>query len=136
MRIVAQSGDMTDTGNVFGVMRNARDGQDSRDLRESAPFGSRYLTGLFQNTAFEETSWGYTSDVRSAARAGSAWDFEVRSGQVPGPISLSMQGDLPSGIAGVRLENVETGETFMFSTGAEYSFAPVGAVHRFRLVLE
>ena len=91
---------------------------------------------MFQNAAFKETSWGYTSDVRGAARAGSAWDFEVRSGQVPGPVSLSLQGDLPSGIAHVRLENVETGEAFMLATGAAYSFPPAGAIHRFRLVLE
>ena len=59
MRVIVESGDFRDAGNVLGQLPDSLDGPDGHDLEELAPFGSSYLTVIFPHEEWGGDAWGY-----------------------------------------------------------------------------
>ncbi len=79
-RLVVQSGDLVDPGNVLGQHRGSSRGPDPRDLAEMAPFGDDYLTVVFPHAGWGEAAGDYTVDYHGLRLAGTdEWTFEIRT---------------------------------------------------------
>jgi len=68
VRLIAESGSMRDYSNALGQLEQSVDGLDGNDLEEWAPFGNKYISLIFENDAFPDSSWGYTSDYRAMTK--------------------------------------------------------------------
>ena len=80
VRLIVDSGDLRDAGNVLGQLADSVDGLDSHDLKEKAPFGSTYLSIVFPHEEWNSESWGYTSDYRALTKKPKGiWPFVVKA---------------------------------------------------------
>ena len=112
----------------------ASDGHDLHDLVEPPPISDRYLSILFTNPKFPDSSWGFTSDFRSPARQPyGVWTFLVRSSDDVRKSTLSWEGQSELLNAGTLIDletgqriHPEPGESYTYSNGAkdrEFIFA-------------
>lgn len=94
IRLIAESGNMIDRGNVFGQAQSSVDGYDPYDLQELDPFGNDYLTVVFPHADWDERSGNYTSDYRSykTTRDQERWDFEVHASDPEAEVKLRWEG--------------------------------------------
>lgn len=125
VRIIVESGDFKDSGNVLGQLPDSLDGQDKHDLEELAPFGGSYLTVIFPHEEWaadgDAEVWGYTSDFHASSRKPRGeWTFAVMSSIDVSEVSLRLEG--PEGILRkAKLRDMETGKLVRFSKGI-YTF--------------
>ncbi len=109
IRLTATSGKLSDPGNVFGHLKDAKLGLDPHDLPELAPFANDYLTIVFPHPEWRTGAWAYTTDFHGThadaasggqSRGGPAppqpmgerWRFEIRSGKAGRKVTLRWQG--------------------------------------------
>jgi hypothetical protein len=125
VRIIIESGDFKDSGNVLGQLPDSLDEQDKHDLEEMAPFGGSYLTVIFPHEEWaadgDAEVWGYTSDFHASSRKPKGeWTFAVMSSIDVSEVSLRLEG--PEDILRkAKLRDMETGKLVRFSKGI-YTF--------------
>lgn len=135
MRLIAESGDLRDGGNVLGELAESRDGYDLHDLDERPPFGEPYLTIVFPHPDWAEWAGDYTTDFRALNLDSEAepnrWQLEVRSSDPTAPVTLSWQGP-DFRLLDAELLDEETGELVALKPGGTYSFFMTGPSRRFQ----
>ena len=121
VRVIVESGDFKDSGNVLGQLPDSMDGQDKHDLEELEPFGDSYLTVIFPHEEWGGDAWGYTSDYHASSRNPQGeWTFAVLSSIDVSEVSLRLQGP-DSILRKAKLRDLETGKQVKFSEGV-YTF--------------
>ena len=136
IRLIAESGDQRDPGNVLGQLTDSNDGVDSRDLEEPSPFGSTYLSILFTNPLFDEVAWGYTSDFRSQTDTPlGEWPFVVKASSEFTEITLRWEGE--AGLFdNAWLIDEQSGESIKVRAGESYRFNADTTDSHFRFTLQ
>lgn len=136
IRLIAESGELRDPGNVLGQLPDSNDGIDGHDLEEPAPFGSTYLSILFTNPLFEEVDWGYTSDFRSQTDTPyGEWPFVVKASSEFTEITLRWEG--ASGLfENAWLIDQQSGESIKVRAGESYRFDTDTGGNYFRFTLQ
>jgi len=136
IRLIAESEDKQDPGNVLGQMKTSVNGQDRHDLKEKYPFDTRYLSILFTNPEFEQTDWGFTSDFRklSNKRKGK-WPFVVKASPDVENVTLRWEGD--SALFGNSyLLDVKKGRRIKARPDGSYTFEVTGEESSFVFILK
>ena len=87
--LTATAGDLKDSGNVLGQLRDSRYGYDLHDLKELSPFATPYLTIVFPHPDWGDHAGDYGSDFRGTNKRKNKWTFEVRSDDPNREITLS-----------------------------------------------
>jgi hypothetical protein len=120
VRLLVESGNLSDPGNAIGQLESASDGQDQHDLRELAPFSSPYLTILFPHDDWAGSSWGYTSDFHAMSKKPSgSWRFVVRASEGVPDAMLRWQGP-DEIIKKAKLINEQTGKKVNITPDGSY----------------
>ena len=121
VRLIVESGDYIDDGNVLGQLPESQNGKDRHDLAEFPPFGSKYLTAVFLHDDWEGDAWAYASDFRASTRKPAGeWEFAVFSSGDVAEIILRFEG--PGNILSkAKVIDQETGKKVKFKNG-EYRF--------------
>lgn len=125
VRIIVESGEHRDAGNVLGQLPDSLDGQDKHDLEELAPIGDSFLTVVFPHEKWEgedgDKAWGYTSDFHQLTRKPQGeWTFAVHSSSEIRQATLRLEGSASILRKGTLID-LETGKKVKFYRGA-YSF--------------
>jgi hypothetical protein len=130
VRLVVESDQFIDDGNVLGQLPDSVNGLDSHDLEEPAPFGDAYLTIIFPHDEWGTGAWGYTSDFHaSTAKPSGEWLFAVVSSGNISTVNLRLEG--PAEILKVaELRDVETGQRVKINDEG-YSFDAFSGVRHF-----
>ena len=87
--LTATAGDLKDSGNVLGQLRDSQYGYDLHDLKELSPFATPYLTIVFPHPDWGDHAGDYGSDFRGTHKRKNKWTFEVRSDDPNREITLS-----------------------------------------------
>lgn len=120
VRLIVESGDSIDPGNVIGQLETAYDGQDKHDLKELTPFGSPWLSITFPHEDWEGSSWGFTSDYRAmSAKPQGSWRFVVRASADITDAMLTWQGPEEI-IRKAKLVNEQTGKKVNIKADGSY----------------
>ncbi|MCP4661392.1 MAG: hypothetical protein GY856_38810 [bacterium] len=133
VRLAAESGDLRDANNVFGLLADARDGYDYHDLAEPPPFGERYLSIVFRHDDWYEYAGDYTSDFHAADSRRGEWHFDVIAGGLSGPVTLRWAGEATD-LSGMFLVDEATGERIRIEPFGSYSFAMENERRSFRWI--
>lgn len=137
IRLIAESGNSADKGNVFGQHPGSVDGLDTHDLEEPPPFGGKWLSILFTNPLFDAVDWGYTSDYRAPADTFSGnWPFVVKSSANFSEITLRWRGREEL-FQNAWLIDEQTGSIIKVKADDSYTFKPQDdGVSHFTFVFE
>ena len=99
-----------DHNTVLGQLLTAKDGYDTADLVEMAPFASPYLTLVFPHPEWTGGKAGnYASDLRSASGLPMVWNVDLQADPVGSQVVLTWQGD-PAILARSKLTDTLTGK--------------------------
>ena len=99
-----------DHNTVLGQLLTAKDGYDTADLVEMAPFASPYLTLVFPHPEWTGGKAGnYASDLRSASGLPMVWNVDLQADPVGSQVVLTWQGD-PAILARSQLTDTLTGK--------------------------
>ena len=139
IRLIAESGTMRDRSNVLGQLHNSLDGLDSNDIEELTPFGyrsgGRYLSLTFENDAFTDAGWGYTSDYRAMTKKPAGeWLFLVRASEDAQEITLRWEGN-DKLLRGTILRDEQTGKKIPVRPDQSYTFSNAGGENRFTFIV-
>ena len=94
MRLIAESGSLSDEHNVLGQLADSVKGLDSHDLPELAAFSAPYLSIVFPQDNWGSESGDYTSDFHSLnKKAKDSWYFEVASSEIGETVTLRWEAD-------------------------------------------
>ncbi len=130
VRVIVESGDFQDSGNVLGQLPDASDGQDKHDLVELEPFDDSYLTVIFPHDDWAGDAWAYTSDFHAVSRKPRGeWVFAVLSSIDVSQVSLRLEGPRKI-LRRASLTDLETGRKVRFNKGA-YTFEASPGVRYF-----
>jgi len=132
--LTATAGDLKDTGNVLGQLRDSRRGYDLHDLKELSPFATPYLTIVFPHPNWGDHAGDYGSDFRGTHKRKNKWIFEVRSDDPNRQVTLSWssQTDM-SGMS--LLDTVTRTKVNALDAGQQYTFNMDGqTVRKFKWV--
>ncbi len=134
IRLIAESGNLRDAGNILGESEQSVEGYDLDDLAELPPFGQPNLTVVFPHPDWEERADDYTTDFRplnlGLESEPTLWHFEVRSSDPTADVTLSWEGS-GTRLLGSELFDEETGERVTIRPGASYSFTMTGPSRHF-----
>ncbi len=99
IQIIAKTGDLEDSNNFFGLLRQAKDDYDKDDVEEAPP-PSPYISLFFPHPDWGIDSDAYTQDVRctSAQKEQIIWEMKVKTSEVNKQITLEWENvkDFPS----------------------------------------
>jgi len=99
-----------DHNTVLGQLLTAKDGYDTADLVEMAPFASPYLTLVFPHPEWTGGKAGnYASDLRSASGLPMVWNVDLQADPVGSQVVVTWQGD-PAILARSQLTDTLTGK--------------------------
>ncbi|MFC1775846.1 PKD domain-containing protein [Pseudomonadota bacterium] len=136
IRLLANSENFQDRSNILGQQANSRDGKDSNDIEELAPFGGRYLSLLFENDAFPDADWGYTSDIRTLNKKPSGeWPFVIRASADVEEITISWEGDSKL-LKNATLIDKQSGENLKLKGIQSYRFPNSGGENHFTFIIK
>ena len=131
IRLIAESGELRDDGNVVGQLPDSVEGYDRHDLSEPAPFDVPSLTIVFPHPEWGEKADDYNSDFHSLQKkVKDQWEFEVVSSEPNQKVTLRWEGD-PSLLKKSVLINQVTGKKFKVKKASRYSFQMDGTSHSF-----
>ncbi|MEM7584220.1 MAG: GEVED domain-containing protein [Acidobacteriota bacterium] len=134
MRLIAESGDLRDAGNVLGELAESLDGYDQHDLDELPPARDPYLTIVFPHPDWEDRAGDYTTDYRplnlDPEGVPTEWQFEVRSSDPTATVTLSWEGP-ESRLLETVLTDDETGERVTVRPRESYTFTLTGTSRSF-----
>jgi hypothetical protein len=130
VRLIVESGNYRDDGNVLGQLPDSVDGMDKHDLEELVPFGEHFLTIVFPHEEWESDAWGFTSDFHATSlRPQGEWVFAVHASSDVTHASLRLEGPAKI-LKKAKLRDLETGKLVKFSRGG-YRFDLDGGPHYF-----
>ncbi len=135
IRLIAESGDLRDAGNVLGQLADSRRGYDAHDLGELTPFGDDYLTVVFPHQNWGEQSGDYTSDFHRLRPGVDRWGFEVWSSDPTAEVTLSWEGPREL-LERAQLRDEETGERIRVQPGGSYTFTMTDIGRGFKWVVK
>jgi len=94
IRLIAESNQMRDAGNVLGQLPDSLNGYDKHDLKEMPPFDKdQYLTIVFPHEDWGKFSGDYASDYRALFnKSKGVWDFTVKASDDVKFVTLSFEG--------------------------------------------
>jgi len=94
VRLIVESEDVMDAGNVLGQLHTAVDGHDRHDLEELEPFDADYLTLVFPHPEWGRRALYYTTDFRAPSLPGIelVWDLEIHAGRVGRTVTIRWEG--------------------------------------------
>ncbi|MCP4660926.1 MAG: hypothetical protein GY856_36455, partial [bacterium] len=122
VRLIAESGDLRDAGNVLGWYPESVDGYDRHDLREMPPFGDRYLSVIFPHDDWGKHAGDYASDLRAwQGSRQTEWRFDVMTSEVGHEVTLRWEGPRRA-LRFAQLVDEETGEVIRVDPNGSYSF--------------
>jgi len=121
IRLIAESEGKQDPDNVLVQMETSNNGQDRHDLEETYPFDTHYLSILFTNPEFEQTSWGFTSDFRKLSKPKGRWPFVVKASADVESVTLRWEGDMAL-IDKAYLREVQNKRTIKANPDGSYTF--------------
>jgi hypothetical protein len=135
VRLIAQSEDLRDAGNVFGQLADSSDGHDRHDLVEKPVFGERYLNVVFPHPEWGEHSGDYASDFRRLGRRPSGtWTFAVQAAATVKEVGLRWDG--PEDVLSKSwLVDLETGVRQRVVPGGSYVFVSNGTTRAFKFII-
>ena len=120
--LTATAGDLKDSGNVLGQLRDSRRGYDLHDLKELSPFATPYLTIVFPHPDWGDHAGDYGSDFRGTHKRKNKWIFEVRSDDPNRDVALSWSGQAAD-MSGMLLVDTVTGtKVDARDAGQQYTF--------------
>jgi len=122
VRLIAESGDLRDAGNVLGWFRESVDGYDRHDLREMPPLDDRYLTLVFPHDDWGKHAGDYASDLRAWQGSGQTeWRFDILASELGGEVTLRWEGS-PRILQYAQLVDEATGELIRVDPNGSYAF--------------
>ena len=122
VRLIAESGSLSDEHNVLGQLADSVEGLDSHDLPELAAFSAPYLSIVFPQDDWGSESGDYTSDFHSLnKKAKDSWYFEVASSEIGETVTLRWEADEVH-LKRTFLLDAATGKRFKVKPGGSYSF--------------
>jgi len=135
VRLTATAGDLKDSSNVLGQLRDSRRGYDLHDLKELSPFATPYLTIVFPHPEWDKNAGDYGSDFRGTHKRKNKWIFEVRSDDPNRDVTLSWSGQAAD-MSGMLLVDTVTGtKVDARDAGQQYAFNMDGqTVRKFKWV--
>ena len=126
VRLTAISGDLKDTGNVLGQLKDSKRSYDLHDLKELSPFATPYLTIVFPHPDWGDHAGDYASDFLGIRGRSHSWTFEVRSDDPNREITLNWSSEadmtgmlLVDRVTGTKLEAQDAGQQYTFNMGGE-----------------
>ncbi len=139
IRLIVESGDLRDAGNVLGQLAASRRGYDAHDLEELSPFGNDYLSVVFPHQNWGDQAGDYTSDYHRYPRWRPAkrdrWRFEVWSSDPGAEVTLRWEGPEEELHRSVLVDR-ETGQRIRVRSGESYTFTMTEIGRSFRWFLK
>jgi len=131
VRLIAESGDLRDSGNVLGQLPDSVNRYDRHDLEELAPFDSPYLTIVFPHPNWGRQAGDYNSDFHALQeRLDDQWSFEVRASEPSQQVTLRWEGEA-SLLEEMLLIDQETGESVLVQPDGSFTFTMNEERHSF-----
>lgn len=122
VRLTAMAGNLKDSSNLLGQLRDSRRGYDLHDLKELSPFATPYLTIVFPHPDWGDNAGDYGTDFRGTRKHKNKWVFEVRSDDPNRDVTLSwsshadMRGmSLLDTVTGTKVAALDSDQQYTFN---------------------
>ena len=126
VRLTAIAGDLKDSGNVLGQLKDSKRSYDLHDLKELSPFATPYLTIVFPHPDWGDHTGDYTSDFHGTRGRNHNWTFEVRSDDPNREVTLNWSSEadmtgmlLVDTVTGTQLAAQAADQQYTFNMGGE-----------------